>query len=277
MRKKNSFFILINHRFIIFSIGVLSMIFLTSGLNAKIITETVEYKQGNTILEGYFAYDDSIKGKVPGILIIHQWKGIQDYEKKRAEQIAMLGYTAFVLDIYGKGIRPTTPEEAGKQATIYRSDRKLMRERAQAGLNVLKKFKNVDSGKIAVMGYCFGGGAALELARSGAGVIGAVSFHGNLDTPNISDAKNIKGKVLVLHGADDPYVSSQQILTFEDEMRKANIDYQVVIYGGAVHGFTDSSNGNDNSKGLAYNKKADERSWKEMKMFYKEIFSQVGE
>jgi dienelactone hydrolase len=197
--------------------------------------------------------------------------GIKDYEMKRAEQIAALGYVAFAADIYGKGIRPMTPADAAKQATIYRSDRKLMRARAQAGLDQLRKFRNVDAGEVAVMGYCFGGGTALELARSGADLKGTVSFHGNLDTPNPDDANNIKGRILVLHGADDPGVSPQ-VPAFQDEMRKAGVDWVFVSYSGAVHAFTDPSAGNDNSKGAAYNKKADERSWEEMKRFYTEIF-----
>jgi dienelactone hydrolase len=251
-------------------IGVFIMA--AGNLFAKVHTETVEYRQGGTVLEGYLAYDDSFTGKRPGILIVHQWKGVQDYEKMRAEMIASLGYVAFAADIYGKGIRPSTTADAGKQATIYRSDRKLMRARAQAGLDQLKKYKNVDTSNLAAMGYCFGGGTVLELARSGADLKGTVSFHGNLDTPTPDDAKNIKGRILVLHGADDPGVNPQ-VPGFQDEMRKAGVDWNFVAYGGAVHSFTDPSAGNDNSKGAAYNKKADERSWEEMKRFYTDIFA----
>jgi dienelactone hydrolase len=162
-------------------------------------TETVEYKQDGIVLEGYLAYDDSIKGKVPGILIMHEWTGIGPYVKKRANDIAGLGYVAFAADIYGKGIRPKDAKEAGAQAGIYRADRRLMRERAKAGLEELKKQEFVDLKRIAVMGYCFGGGVALELGRSGADIAGVVSFHGNLDTPNPEDANNIKAKILVFH------------------------------------------------------------------------------
>ena len=250
---------------------LLAMLLAASSIYAKIHTEAVEYKQGSTVLEGYLAYDDSMKSKRPGVLIIHQWRGIQPYEKMRAEQIADLGYVAFAADIYGKGIRPDTPAEAGKQAGIYRADRNLMRARAQAGLDQLRKFDEVDPAQVAAMGYCFGGGTALELARSGADLLGTVSFHGTLDTPHPEDAKNIKGRILVLHGADDPGVSPQ-VPAFQDEMRKAGVDWEFVSYGGAVHAFTDPSAGNDNSKGAAYNKKADERSWEEMKRFFKEIF-----
>ncbi len=245
-----------------------------SNLNAKIVTESVEYKDGSTVLEGFIAYDDELKGKRPGVIIVHQWMGLKDYEKMRAEQIAKLGYVAFAIDIYGKGVRPGNAEEAGKQATVYRSDRKLMRGRAKAGLDFFKKMKNVDSSQIAAMGYCFGGGVVLELARSGADIIGTVSFHGNYDTPNPDDAKRIKGRVLAIHGADDPYITPQSVVSLQNELRKAQVDYQIVIYGGAVHAFTDPSAGNDPSKGAAYNKKADERSWEDMRRFFKEIFKE---
>ena len=241
-------------------------------LNAMIHTETVEYKQGDVLLEGYLAYDTSMKGKRPGIVIIHQWLGLGDYEKKRAEQIAALGYVAFAADIYGKGVRPNNPKDGFATMQIYRADRKLMRERAQAALDQLKRYKFVDATRLAAMGYCFGGGVVLELARGGADILGSVSFHGLLDTPNPDDAKNIKGRVLVLNGGDDPNVPSQQILAFQDEMRKADVDWEFVSYGNAVHSFTIPTAGNDNSTGSAYNKKADERSWQEMIRFFKEIF-----
>ncbi|MGE5197210.1 MAG: dienelactone hydrolase family protein [Deltaproteobacteria bacterium] len=241
--------------------------------NAGIHTEIIEYKQGNTILEGYLAYDDSLKGPAPAVLIVHEWTGLGSYVKKRAEQIAGLGYVGFAIDIYGKGIRPKDAKEAAIQAGIYRSDRQLMRERAKAGLEEIKRHKIVDPGRIAVIGYCFGGGAALELARSGADISGVVSFHGNLDTPHPEDAKNIKAKVLVCHGADDPVANTDQVIAFQNEMRSAHVDWQMNIYGNAVHAFTNPDSGNDPSKGGAYNKEADMRSWEAMKSFFNEIFS----
>jgi dienelactone hydrolase len=267
---------LLDKKLSVFAILALTgmMLMTANTLNAKIVTENVEYKSGKAVLEGYIAYDDELKGKRPGVLIVHQWMGLKDYEKMRAEQIAKLGYVAFAVDIYGKGIRPSNREEAGKQATIYRSDRKLMRERAKAGFDALRKMKNVDASRIAAMGYCFGGGVVLELARSGADIIGGISFHGNYDTPDPGDAKKIKGRILAIHGADDPYITPQSVTGLQDELRKALVDYQIVIYGGAVHAFTDPSAGNDPSKGAAYNKKADERSWEDMKRFYKEIFKE---
>jgi len=235
-------------------------------------TKTVEYKDGDTVLEGFLAYDDSIAGKMPVVLIVHEWTGLGPYVKKRAEQIAQLGYAAFAIDIYGKGIRPDNPQDAGKQASIYRGDRQLMRRRALAGLEEAKKFSFADANRIAAIGYCFGGGVVLEMARSGTDLKGVVSFHGNLDTPNPQDAKNIKAKVLVLHGADDPHVPQEQITAFQNEMRSAKVDWQMVFYGNAVHSFSNPDAGNDPSKGSAYNKETDNRSWEAMKGFFKEIF-----
>ena len=239
---------------------------------AQIHTETIEYKQGDTVLEGYLAYDASIKGKRPGVLIVHQWKGLTDYEKKRAEMLAKLGYNAFALDIYGKGIRPQSNQEAGAQAGKYKSNRDLLRARAQAGLAVLQKHELTDPKRVAAIGYCFGGTTVIELARSGADIAGVVSFHGGLDSPHPEDGRNIKCKVLALHGADDPFVPAKDLAAFEDEMRQAKVDWQLVKYGGAVHSFTERDAGDNPKQGAAYNEKADRRSWEAMKQFFAEIF-----
>ncbi len=241
---------------------------------AAMKTETVEYKEGNTVLQGFLAYDDAIKEKMPAVLIVHEWTGIGPYVKKRAEQIAKLGYVAFAVDIYGKGVRPSTMEDAAKEAAIYRNDRQLMRRRAIAGLEEVKSrcIGIVDTNRIAAIGYCFGGGVALELARSGADLKGVVSFHGNLDTPNPEDNRNIKAKLLICHGADDPYVTQEQVIAFWNQMQKTKADWEMIIYGNAVHGFTNPEHGDDPSKGAAYNKEADKRSWEAMKAFFKEIF-----
>jgi dienelactone hydrolase len=239
---------------------------------AQIHTETVEYKQGDAVLEGYLAYDSSIKGKRPGVLIVHQWKGLTDYEKKRARMLAKLGYVAFALDIYGKGIRPKSAQEAGAQAGKYKGNRELLRTRAQAGLAVLEKQELTDPKRVAAIGYCFGGTTVIELARSGAEIAGVVSFHGGLDSPHPEDGKNIKCKVLALQGADDPFVPAKDIAAFEDEMRLAKVDWELVKYGGAVHSFTEKEVGDDPSKGAAYNEKADRRSWEAMQQLFAEIF-----
>ncbi|NEP10782.1 MAG: dienelactone hydrolase family protein [Symploca sp. SIO2C1] len=239
---------------------------------AEVRTEVVEYRQGSTILEGYLAYDDEITGQRPGVLVAHAWKGLGANEKERAKQLAELGYVAFAADIYGKGIRPQTTQQAAAQAKIYRSDRQLMRDRANAGLRFLQQHPLTTRDRLAAIGYCFGGGVVLELARSGAPVRGVVSFHGNLDTPKPRDARNIQGRVLVLHGADDPFVPDEQVLEFQQEMRRGNVDWQMVMYGGAVHSFTDPNAGNDPSKGVAYNAEADRRSWAAMNRFFAELF-----
>jgi dienelactone hydrolase len=239
---------------------------------AKIVTQTVEYKQGDTTLEGYLAYDDAIAGKRPGVLVVHQWLGLTDYEKGRAEQLAALGYVAFCADIYGKGVRPKDTAEAGVLAGKYKSDRALLRLRVNAGLDALEKNELVDTARVAAIGYCFGGTTVIELARSGANIAGIVSFHGGLDSPTPADGKNIKCKVLICHGADDPYEKPADLAAFEDEMRQANVDWVLIKYGGAVHSFTQPMAGNDNSKGAAYNERADRRSWAAMKMFFAGIF-----
>jgi len=243
-----------------------------ASVHATLQTKTIEYKQGDTTLEGFVVYDDAIKGARPGVLVVHQWMGLTDYEKHRAGMLAQLGYVAFCADIYGKGVRPRNPAEAGAQAGKYKSDRQLLRARVNAGLEALRQQPLVDAKRIAAIGYCFGGTTVLELARSGADIAGVVSFHGGLDAPDPNDGKNIKCKVLICHGADDPFSSPQDIAALENEMRNGGVDWQLIKYGGAVHSFTQPMAGNDNSKGAAYNEKADKRSWEAMKEFFAEIF-----
>ncbi|HEY1716745.1 MAG TPA: dienelactone hydrolase family protein [Verrucomicrobiae bacterium] len=239
---------------------------------AAIHTETVDYKQGDTTLEGFLVYDDSISGKRPGVLVVHQWFGLTDYEKMRAKQLAELGYVVFCADIYGKDSRPKDVNEAGTTAGKYKSDRKLLRERVNAGLDELKKNDLVDSKKIAAIGYCFGGTTVIELARSGAPIQGVVSFHGGLDSPTPEDGKKIRCKVLALAGADDPFQKPADLTAFESEMRDNKVDWQIVFYGGAVHAFTQPDPGFSNP-GAKYNEKADKRSWQAMKDFFAEIFN----
>lgn len=240
--------------------------------SAGVKTQIVTYTQGDTTLEGFLAWDESSTARRPGVLVIHQWMGLTDNERMRAEMLARLGYVALAVDVYGKGVRPTSTQEAGALAGKYKGDRALLRARIAAGLAELQRHPLVDTARIAAIGYCFGGTAALELARSGANVAGVVSFHGALDTPTPADAARIRGKVLVLHGADDPWVPSEQVLAFEREMRDAGVDWQLVAYGGAVHAFTQKEAGSDNSTGAAYNERADRRSWEAMRAFFSELF-----
>lgn len=253
-----------------FPLLALSLLFAGEAAFAKVVTRTVEYKEGNTVLEGFLAEPANFKGKAPGVLVVHEWKGLGPYAKKRAEQLAELGYVAFAADIYGKGVRPESMEDAAKTSGIYKGDRPLLRRRVRAAFDELRKQKNVDTAKIDAIGYCFGGTTVLELARSGAELNGVISFHGGLDTPTPADAKNIHAKVLVLHGADDTFVPAKDVNAFEDEMRKGNVDWQLVKYSKAVHSFTVPDAGNDPSKGMAYNEEADHRSWEAMKVFFKE-------
>jgi len=246
---------------------------LTSPSWAQIKVQTVDYKQGDTVLEGYLAYDDAVKGQRPGILVVHEWKGLNGYAKKRADMLAQLGYVAFAADIYGKGIRPMTTADAGATAGKYKADRSLFRARVNAGLDVLRSQPNVDASKLAAIGYCFGGTAVLELGRSGADVKGIVSFHGGLSTPTPQDAKNIKAKVLVLHGAADPFVKADEVSAFEKEMKSAGVDYRLIKYPGAMHGFTNPDNKGIDPPGALYNEAANKASWTEMQKFFNEIFA----
>lgn len=240
---------------------------------AKIKTENVEYKQGDQTLVGYLAYNPDVKGSRPGVLIVHAWMGLDDYTKRRAREMAELGYVAFAADIYGKGNLPKNGDEAAKLAGQYRSgDRKQLRARAQAALDELLKNKMVDKNKVYAMGYCFGGSTVMELAMSGAPLKGVVTFHGGMDySQTIADVKNIKAHVLILHGALDPYSPMDQVNTLEKAMNDAKLDYQIVLYSGAVHSFTDPGAGNDPSKGAAYNPVADKRSFVAMKDFFAEL------
>lgn len=245
-------------------------------MKSGIITEKIEYKEGSSILEGFLVYDsekvNSKNVKLPAIIIVHDWMGVSDYVKMRAEQVAKLGYVAFVADIYGKGNRPKDAKEAAEIAGKYRSgDRKSLRARGEAAYNEIKKNKFVDPSKITAIGYCFGGSTVLEMARSGLSLNAVISFHGGLATGNLNDAKNIKSKLLILHGAIDPFVSNDEVNVFQKEMNDAKIDYQFISYSGAVHAFTQKLAGNDITKGAAYNEKADERSFLAMKNFLQEV------
>lgn len=248
-------------------------LFTASPLFAAIKTEVIAYEQGGVTLEGYLAYDDAAGKPRPGVLLIHDWMGVGDYAKSRARQLAELGYVAFAADIYGKGNQPADQKAASGLAGKYKGDRTLYRARLKAGYDQLAARKEVAPGQIAAIGYCFGGTGVLELARSGANVKGVVSFHGGLATPTPEDAKNIKCPVLVLHGADDPFVKSAEVEAFKEEMKQGHVKYDLVAYPGAVHSFTRPDAGNDNSKGAAYNEAADKASWEAMQKFFKEIFS----
>ncbi len=237
--------------------------------------QSVTYFDGETELEGYWVTPECEGGETaPVVMIVHQWKGLGEYEKRRAEQIAANYRHAFAVDMYGKGIRPRTREEAAAQAGKYKKDSALARKRMQAALGFARVNVNNEQAQIAVMGYCFGGTMALELARSGADIHGAVSFHGGLSTPApIAGPGTIKASVLVHNGAADPNVKKEEIESFVAEMDRADADWQFIDYADAVHSFTEREAGDDPSGGSAYNEKADERSWAYTGIFLDSIFS----
>jgi dienelactone hydrolase len=258
------------------TIATAVVLILTAFTRAELKTELVDYKDGDTTLQGYLAYDDKIDGKKPGILIVHEWWGLNDYPKSRAEQLAKMGYVAFALDMYGKGVSAGTPQEAGKLAGAVKGNPELLKRRANLGLAQLKANTRVDGSKIAMIGYCFGGSVSLEMARSGADLAGVVSFHGDLSTQSPAKQGMVKARILACHGADDPFVKPEAVMAFWQEMKAANANFQINIYSGAVHAFTNPNADKHNIEGIKYNEQADRRSWEAMKAFFDEIFGQAA-
>lgn len=236
---------------------------------AEVVTKVIEYKHGDTLLEGVLAYDAAIAGKRPGVLVAHEEGGNGVQARLRAVQCARLGYVAFALDLYGKGIQPKDPKEATLK--VHLKDRKALRARAEAGLSVLRRQAQVDPRKLAAVGYGVGGTAVLELARAGEDLEGVVCVHGDLSTPTPQEAKNIQASVLVLVGADDPLIPAAQVAAFEQEMRKGEVDWQLVRYGDTVHGFTNPGFGRDRSRGVAFDATADKRAAEAVKAFLVEM------
>lgn len=233
-------------------------------------TNYVEYKDESTILEGFYAVDESVTTIRPAILVAHDWSGRNEFSCEKAEQLAKLGYVGFAIDMYGKGILGKTNEEKTALISPFRSDRGLLAQRILSAYHALKKLKYVDTSRIAAIGYCFGGLCVLDLARSGADLQGVVSFHGLLSASDERGTAQIKAKVLAFHGHDDPMVPPEQVLAFENEMTAAKVDWQVTTYGNTTHGFTNPL-ANDNKLGTLYNPVAANRAWSGMKLFFEEI------
>ena len=234
------------------------------------IISAVDYQDGNTALEGYLAYHDSGKPK-PVVLVAHDWSGRRELACKGAERIAELGYVGFALDMYGKGVfgADGATEKNGALMAPFAQDRTLLRRRINAALHAVRQLPQVDSARVAAMGYCFGGMCVLELARSGADVRGVVSIHG-IFTPGHVVNEKIKAKVLCLHGHDDPMVPPQQVLAFETEMTQAGVDWQIHVYGGTMHAFTNPKANNPDS-GTVYNQTAANRAYQSLANFFTEI------
>jgi dienelactone hydrolase len=237
---------------------------------AAVVTKTVEYEYDGVKLKGFLASDDAQKGKRPGVLVVHEWWGLNDYAKERCKQLAALGYVAFAPDLYGEGKTAAHPDDARKMSSMVRENVKVWRGRAAAGLKVLASQPDVDPSKLAAIGYCFGGTTALQLAASGADLKAVATFHAALPKLTVEEAKNIKAKVLICHGADDYFIKPEDIKAFRETLDKAGVKYDFVAYKDAVHSFTVPGADKHMIKGMAYNKAADEDSWKRMLALFKE-------
>jgi dienelactone hydrolase len=241
-------------------------------LEATVKTEQVKYQVGDVACQGFLAYDDSLTGKRPGIVVLPEWWGLNDYAKVRAQMLAQLGYVALAADLFGNGQTTEDPNQAGKLAGALKSNRPLLRQQANAALDQLKSNSRVDSSKLGAIGYCFGGTTAIELGRSGADIKAIVTFHAGLDSPNAADGKNIKAKIQVCHGRDDTFSSQKDLDAFEQEMRQNKVDWQMNVYGNAVHSFTNPGADKHGIPGISYNAEADRRSWLAMQLLFTEAF-----
>jgi dienelactone hydrolase len=237
---------------------------------AAVNTKLVDYN-ADIGLEGYLAIDESVPGKRPGILVAHTRRGIQDFVREQTRELAKLGYVALAADFYGKGVRPLEDDPSARESAKMKNDRAMTRARIRAGYDVLRAHPLVQDGKIAVIGYCIGGLVALELARAGTPLLATAVFHGTLTTPTPDDAKNIKGRVLVMHGADDPTAPLTEVDSLIKEMRDARVDFQLELYGGVKHGFTEPHN-NDPRRSAFYNERAARQSWASMQTLFNEVF-----
>jgi len=259
------------------SVIVGCILVLTSVSNAqpKIQTKLVDYSAQGAVMKGYLAYDENIKEKRPGVLVVDEWWGLSDYGRKRARMIAELGYAALAVDMYGEGKGATNPEEARKLSSEVMKNPDVAKARFMAALDYLKQQPTVDPGRIAAIGYCFGGGVVLNMARWDVDLKGVVSFHGSLAPIVPAQPGTVKAKVLVLNGADDKFIPPEQIEAFKQEMKSAGADFQFISYPGAIHSFTNPEStelGKKYNMAIAYNAEADRKSWDEMKNFLNSIF-----
>jgi dienelactone hydrolase len=242
-------------------------------VRAEVKTKTVEYKAGDVQCKGFLAWDDAIKGTRPGVLVVHEFWGLNDYARKRAEQLAKLGYVAFAADMYGAGQVTKHPKEAAKMAGMVRKNEKEWVARALAGLKVLRDNKMVDPDRVAAIGYCFGGSTVLQLAYHAAPVKAVVSFHGALPVPTEEQAKDIKAhkiKILICHGGADKFIPEKTVNEVRDALEKAGVNAQIVTYPNATHSFTVPTAA-ESGLGTRYDPEADRRSWQEMQTLFQEV------
>ena len=257
------------------SIMMLLIVLVALNTEGAIKTEPVEYTAGNVTMKGQIAYDDAKQGKRPGVLVVHEWWGLNDYAIKRARMLAELGYTGMAIDMYGGARNTTHPEDAQKFTQEVMANAESAKQRFVSAMEILKKHKTVDPDRIAAIGYCFGGAVVLEMARQGIDLDGVASFHGSLGSKSPAKAGGVKAKVLVLHGAADEFVSPQELSGFEQEMKAAGVDYKLLSYPNARHSFTNPAAdemGKHAKIPIAYNAEADKKSWEDLKAFLKQIF-----
>jgi dienelactone hydrolase len=255
------------------------LVLIASPSHAAVVGKEINYRAGDTALKGFLAYDDAKPGKRPGVLVVHEWWGLNDYARKRATMLAELGYTALAVDMFGNGKTTEHSNDAGAFTKEVTQNIAIERARFQAALELLKAQPTTDPAHIAAIGYCFGGGVVLQMAREGADLAGVVSFHGSLGTDRPAQKGAVRAKVLVLHGADDPFATKEQIAALEQEMKQAGADYKFIAYPGATHGFTNPDAdrlGAANNMPIKYNAKADQASWAEMRVFFNRIFKEKG-
>jgi dienelactone hydrolase len=261
---------------------LVAILALTVSAEAKIVTKPVAYQHDGVKLEGYLAYDDtktSAANRAPGVLVIPEWWGLNEYPKSRADQLARLGYVAFAADMYGAGVVTTDAKKAGQLAGQFYG-KPLMAERAKAGLDQLLATGLVDASRVAAIGYCFGGATVQALAWSGAPLAGIVSFHGSLIPPSADAVARTKAKILICHGAVDPFEKKEDIDAFKKALDDGKLDYQFISYAGAIHAFTNPE-ADEVAKtaglvgSIGYNAAADRRSWQHMRDFFAEIFAKT--
>jgi len=263
---------------LIMKLIVFTLVFGTVAVAAaepKIVGKTVEYSAQGVVMKGYLAYDEAVKGKRPGVLVVHEWWGLNDYARMRARMVAELGYTALAVDMYGEGKQAMHPDNAKKFSSELMKNFDDAKARFLAAMEFLKQQPSVDPNRIAAIGYCMGGGVVLNMARQGVDLKGVASFHGSLTAVKPAQPGSVKAKVLVLHGADDKFIPPEQIEAFKQEMRSAGADFQFISYPGALHSFTNpeaTELGKKYNMPIAYNAKADKESWNEMKKFLRTIF-----
>ncbi|HVH68352.1 MAG TPA: dienelactone hydrolase family protein [Gemmatimonadales bacterium] len=239
---------------------------------ADIKTKEIEYRQGDTVLQGFIAWDDAARGKRPGVLVVHEWWGLNDHARHQARRLAEAGYVGFALDMYGKGKVTTHPQEAQAFVAEATKDPAVAAARFNAALEQLKRDPHVDSTRIAAIGYCFGGSVVLEMARAGADLAAVVTFHGALATQHPAQSGKVKARVLVLAGAADPFVTPDQVEAFRKEMQAAGARFEIVTYPGAKHGFTNPNAAQYGMPQLAYDAAADRQSWAAMLKLFREVF-----